>query len=257
MLNRRQLLILAAAGAMGAKAKDYPVHKTNVRPLWKSPDGHPNALEATKEGLWVGEQTTDIAYLCDWETGKVLRTVPTESSNTSGMAYGGGFLWMAANGPANGRKSRPTDAKTGAVIKIDAKTGKTIARYPIPGGGGVHGLTWIEKSLWVTTLSQKTLTRVDADFNVQHAIPVTLGRAHGLAWDKDSIWCVFSNDVVIQRLDANDGRIRETVQLTTSDPEPHGMTRHKGTFYYCNAAIGPGDSKGKDIYPGYICRIEL
>jgi hypothetical protein len=29
--------------------------------LFKSPDGHPNALEATPQGLWAGEQVTDIA----------------------------------------------------------------------------------------------------------------------------------------------------------------------------------------------------
>ena len=58
------------------------------------------------------------------------------------MAYGGGYLWMAANGPALRREPRPTDAKTGRVLKVDPETGKTLARHPIPGGGGVHGLTW-------------------------------------------------------------------------------------------------------------------
>ena len=258
MLNRRELLTLLAAGAMAAKARDYPIHKPKeVEPLWKSPDGHANALEATDEGLWVGEQVSDSAYLLDWETGKVLRKVPTESSNTSGMAYGGGFLWMAANGPASRRKARPSDAKTGAVVKIDAKTGKTAQRYPIPGGGGVHGLTWAENSLWVTTLRRRSLTRVDGNFKILQSIPVTLGRAHGLAWDKDSIWCVFSNDMVIQRLDAKDGQIREAIQLGHSDPELHGMTRYKEAFYYCNAGIGPRDSEATRTYPGYICRIHL
>lgn len=255
MLTRRQVLGLLAASALAAR--DYPVHRPDVELLWKSPDGHPNALEATQQGLWVGEQITDTAYLLDWETGKVLRRVFTESSNSSGLAFGEGYLWMAANGRALRREPRPGDPETGRVIKIDDRTNKTVARYPIPGGGGVHGLTWAQDSLWVTTLEHQSLTRVDANFNLHHSIPVTLNRAHGLAWDSDSIWCVFSNDYVIQRLDARDGRILEAVQLSRSDPEPHGMTRHQGAFYYCDAGIGAGAVDTDSKSAGYICRLHL
>ena len=140
MLNRRELLELLLSGALAPK--DYPVRKPRVEALWRSPDAYPNALEATERGLWVGEQLTNTAYLLDWETGRVLRKVPTESTNTSGMAFGNGLLWMAANGPALRREPRPSDSKTGMVLKVDPHTGETLARYPIPGGGGVHGLTW-------------------------------------------------------------------------------------------------------------------
>ncbi|MCY3775439.1 MAG: hypothetical protein OXH11_05615, partial [Candidatus Aminicenantes bacterium] len=220
-------------------------------------DRYPNALEATAEGLWVGEQLTNKAYLLDWKTGKVLQEVPTESTNTSGMAYGGGFLWMAANGPALRRAPRPTDATTGRILQVDPATGKTLARHPVPGGGGVHGLTWAENTLWITTLRRKSLTQVDPDFRVLHSIPVTLGRAHGLAWDDGSIWCMFSNDYVIHRLDAKDGRIMEAIQLSRSDPDPHGMTMHQGVFYYTDAGIAPGAVDSNSRYSGYICRLHL
>ena len=39
---------------------------------------------------------TENAWLVDW-TGKVLSTVATPSHNTSGMAVGGGYVWMVAN----------------------------------------------------------------------------------------------------------------------------------------------------------------
>src|SRR3982074_1132450 len=119
-----------------------------ITKLYKSPDGHPNGLESTPEGLWIGEQTTDRAYLVDWTTGKVLKKVETESSNTSGIAYGGGFLWMAANGKAIGRPAKSTDATKGEVIKVDPATGRTVARFPVPDGGGVHGLVYAQDTLW-------------------------------------------------------------------------------------------------------------
>ena len=74
---------------------DVPVRKPKaVVKLFKSAEGHPNGLENAKEGLWIGEEVSERAYLVDW-TGKVLHKVDTESHNTSGIAVGGGFLWMS------------------------------------------------------------------------------------------------------------------------------------------------------------------
>jgi hypothetical protein len=79
--------------------------------LFKSPDGFPNAIAVTPEGLWIAEQKetgraaaqyhlpepkdlTEHAWLVD-RKGKVIKTVATQSRNTSGMAVGGGYVWMA------------------------------------------------------------------------------------------------------------------------------------------------------------------
>jgi streptogramin lyase len=225
--------------------------------LFKSPEGHPNALETTPEGLWIGEQITDRAHLVDWR-GNVIRSVDTESSNTSGIAFGGGYLWMAANGAALWRPKRPTDAKTGEVLKVDPTTGRTVARYPVPGGGGVHGLEFAEGKLWVTSLSTSKLSQVDpTDFRLLHQIPVTLTRAHGLAWDPPGIWCMFSNDRVIQKLDARDGRVLEVIALSKDDPDPHGMCIHDGKLYFCDAGIAPMATASHSPWTGYVCRIEV
>src|SRR5437588_5788073 len=101
MLTRREAIgIGAVAATRASRAADRPVVRPKVELLWKAPEAHPNALQATTEGLWVADQVTDAAYLLNWKTGKLIRMVQTESSNTSGIAYGGGFLWMGANGPA-------------------------------------------------------------------------------------------------------------------------------------------------------------
>lgn len=255
MLNRRELLEMLTAAV--AAPRDYPIRKPRVEPLWRSPENYPNALEATSEGLWLGEQITDTAYLLDWKTGKILRKIVTESSNTSGIAFGGNFLWMAANGSALRREPRPTDASSGTVLKVNPETGRTLARHPIPGGGGVHGLTWAEDTLWITTLRNKSLTQVNSDFSIRHSIPVSLDRAHGLAWDQGSIWCMFSNDYVLHKLDVTAGRILEAIQLSRSDPDPHGMTMHNGIFYYTDAGIGPGGENTESLYAGYVCRLHL
>jgi hypothetical protein len=123
-------------------------------------------LEATPEGLWVGEQVTDTAYLLDWKTGEVLKKVPTESSNTSGMAYGG-YLWMGANGGPVLRDPRPDEPKYGRIVKVDVQTGRTVGVYRIPDEGGVHGVLYADDSLLPGAVERKTrfsgaIYRIDA-----------------------------------------------------------------------------------------------
>ena len=256
MINRRVFLSSLAVAPFAPAAA---TRELKVELLWRSPDGHPNGLESTPEGLWVGEQTTDRAYLLDWKTGKVLKKVDTDSSNTSGIAYGGGYLWMSANGPAVGRGPKPTDAKSGEIIKVDPATGKTVARYPNPDGGGLHGMLYHDGSLWMTCFKWKTLAQVDAKtFQVIHQIPVQFDRSHGLGWDPPGIWCVFSNDYVIQKLDTKTGKVLDEIKLTKGkDPDPHGMDIHNGYMYYCDAGIAPGGKSNGSATGGYICRFKM
>ncbi len=253
-MERREFLgTLFAAGLAGST--DVPARAAKVVKLFKSPEGHPNGLETAAEGFWIGEQVTDRAHLVTWE-GKPIRSVDTDSSNTSGIAYGGGYLWMAANGKAVGRPARPTDATTGEVVKADPRSGKTVARYPIPGGGGVHGLEYSPEGLWLTSLKIQKLSLVDPkDFQLIRQIPVHLGRAHGLAWD-NAIWCMHSTDRVIHKLDGKDGRLLERITLSKEDPDPHGMCLYKGHLYYCDAGIAPGGQSNGSPSAGYVCRID-
>jgi sugar lactone lactonase YvrE len=254
MIERRTLLALFVGSRVGVG--ESPSRIAKVTKLFRSPDGHPNGLETVADGFWIGEQVTDRAHLVDWN-GKLLHSVETESSNTSGIAFGDGALWMAANGRAIGRPPRPADATTGEIVKADPNTGKTLARYPVPGGGGVHGLEFAEGTLWVTSLKLRMLSQVDPkDFRVLHQIPVHLERAHGLAWDPPGIWCMHSTDRAIHKLDAGDGHIIEQITLSKSDPDPHGMCMYRGHLYYCDAGIAPGGGSNNSPSAGYVCRID-
>ena len=209
----------------------------------------------------MGEQTTDIAYLLDWKPEKVKRKIATESSNTSGMAFGGGYLWMAANGFALRRSKKSTDHPTGAILKVDPKTGNTVSEWPIPNGGaGVHGLEYVDGHLWMASHRFTRLAKVDVrygKFQPVHNIPVTLGRSHGLAWAApNALWCMFSSARVIHKLDATDGRILKLITLSKDDPDPHGMCMHQGHRYYCDAGIAPPGVPNDSPAAGHICRID-
>jgi hypothetical protein len=92
------------------KPASPPTRQAKVERLFKAPDAHPNALEAAPDGLWIGDQVSEKVFKVDWTTGKVLHEVQTESHNTSGIALGGGYMWLGANGGVSGRRPpRPTD----------------------------------------------------------------------------------------------------------------------------------------------------
>ena len=112
---------------------------TKIEKVFRSPYAVPNGLQVTDDGLWIVDQITDRVALVevtsdpDYIVPKLIRDIPSESSNTSGMTYGDGALWLAANG--SGERWRPvrdTDAETGEVFKVDPDTGETLERYPIP-----------------------------------------------------------------------------------------------------------------------------
>jgi streptogramin lyase len=243
----------------GSKASaNVPTRTAKVVKLFKAPDTHPNALETTKDGLWIGDQVSERVFQVDWKTGKVLREMQTEAHNTSGLAVGAGSLWLSCNGGVSGRRpARPTDKPTGEVLQVDLKTGKSIKSWPLAWGNGVHGITFVEatQTLWITALSVNALVEVDPiDFRILHMIPVRALRPHGLDWEDGAIWCMFAGDRLVQKLDAKTGKVLEVVRIAAADPDPHGMCIHEGHMYYCDAGLtetSPGSA------PGYVCRIDL
>ena len=117
-----RLLAAQTAPPAGGGGQKIPVRKAKTTPLFKSPEGYPNAIAATADGLWIAEQKTDNAHLVDWN-GKVLKTVKTESKNTSGMGVGGGYIWMGAN--AAPRETR-------VVSSSMPQSGQRVAKRSVP-----------------------------------------------------------------------------------------------------------------------------
>ena len=253
-------LVRAQEGGTSSKTPPVPTRQGKVDRLFKAPDGHPNALEAAPDGLWIGDQVSEKVFKVDWHTGKVLHEVQTESHNTSGLAVGGGYLWLNANGGVSGRRpARPQDKPVGEIVQADIKTGKTVKVYQPPWRTGVHGITWVEQTqtLWTTALSVNALAELDPKDNLRilRLIPVKGDRPHGLDWDNGKIWCLIAGDHLIQKLDPESGKVLEIVTLSrTSDPDPHGMCIHDGYMYYCDAGLtapGPGSE------PAQICRLKM
>ena len=249
LLGRR--LAGAETPLHGQAVQDVPVRKVKTTPLFKSPEGYPNAMTVAPDGLWIAEQKSDNAHLVDWN-GKLLKTVNTESKNTSGMGYGDGCLWMAANAAPQG------------VFQTDMRS-RTVSHRQIPlgpreNGGGCHGVEYVDGKLWIAALRLRGILRVDAKtWEPEFLIPYNMPRAHGVAYDKNAIWMVTGNDqgAGLIKYDAETGRTLEIARFDETDSDPHGLAWHNGALYSCDAGIHPGWPENKSPTHGYIFRIDL
>jgi len=231
-----------------------PEHKVKTTALFKSPEGYPNGIAASPEGWWIGEQKSDNAVLVDWN-GKLLKTVKTQSKNTSGIAWGGGHVWMAANAMPEG------------IFEIDP-AGKTVSHRQIPlgpadNGGGCHGCEYVDGKMYIAALRLRGILRVDAKtWQPEILIPYAVPRAHGIAFNRadNTVWMVTgANDGLagLVQYDATTGKLLSTAKFAKTDADPHGLAWHDGQLYSCDAGIHPGWPD--DISPthGYIFKIEL
>ena len=279
-LNALQLRAAFAQEAPAASpgTRQRPSRMAKTTKLFKSPEGFPNAIAVAPEGLWIAEQKlsgaqavayhlpdpkdlSEEAWLVDWD-GRVLKTVETPSRNTSGMAFGGGYVWMVANAPPQG------------VFQVDMNS-RLISHRQIPlgsinDGGGCHGAMWHENKLWIAALRLRGILRLDpATWQPEFMIPFyqapDRNRYHAMAWDNGAIWQIVGNDSKnyaeyrpgLVKYDAATGKVIETVDFLPNSSDPHGLAMHNGTLISCDAGIHPGWPNNNSPTSGWIFRIDI
>jgi streptogramin lyase len=276
-LKRRDFLRVAAAAGSAAiapnalraqegssKAKeDIPTYKAKVEKLFKSPDRYPNDLEAMPDGLWVGDQVSERVNKLDWETGKVLEDFIAEAHNTSGLAVGGGYLWIGCNGAgtaaAKRKFDRPFDRRYGEIVKCDMK-GKQVKGYKSP-WGATHGTAYAHDTdkLWVAAPALRLAMELDPkdDLRILRMVALDMDTPHGIEWYEEKVWVLAAASCVLHKIDPDSGKILEIYTLAPTDPDPHGMCIKDGYAYYCDAGLGGGRTPSPGTAPQFICRFPL
>jgi len=246
-----------------------------TRKLFKCPAGYPNALSSSSEGLWIAEQRVDNGRERIWRVdsaGTVLHTTSSEATDTSGVAYGDGVLWVCANSEDN------------QGVYETSLDGRTLSHRQIPLGppqmaGGCHGATWHDGFLWVTANRPRAILRIDpktwtVSYLIPFGLPEGLTRYHGCAVLGDSMYMVSGGEsrtyaegqTNLIRYDLATGVIREIIDFAPGSCDPHGLAVHEGRLISCDSGYHPGwDSLydlpelGKRTSPtaGWVFEIEL
>ena len=269
----------AGGGGRGRGAVAKAMAKTTR--MFKAPGEFPNGVAVMTDapgGLWIGQQKitaansktynlpilpdpNEAAWLVDWN-GKLLKTVITPCRNCSGIAYGGGHVWMAANADPFG------------IFEVDMN-GKLISHRQIPlglgpNGGGTHGVKWHNGKLWIAALRLGGILRVDP----KTWVPEVLIRAsseekprlHDVAFDNEgNIWVVTGNNSTgyadaqpgLNKYDGKTGQLLMTVDFAPGSCDPHGLDWHDGKLVSCDAGIHPGWKANESPNTGWIFSIDV
>jgi hypothetical protein len=252
-----------APPAGGAAAPKTPTHTPKIEMLWKSPDRYPNALEATPEGLWVGDQVSERINLLDWKTGQVLDDFVGEAHNTSGLAVGGGFIWVGCNGAGTAASlrefKRPFDRTYGEIVKLDMK-GKQVKGYRTP-WGSQHGTYYNRQTdkLWAIAPGLGLLVEMDPkdDLRISRMVQIRMNVPHGLDMLDGSFYVIDGADRLVARLDGENGRLQESWVFGPNDPDPHGMCIYDNHVYFTDAGLGGGRTPSAGTKPQMIFRFPL
>ena len=276
----------SATGTDGKGGDRVSRRRATTTVLFHGPKGaFINGVASTSDGFWIVEQKIngganspwkyrngqplqiysdlhETAWLVD-DKGNIKSTAKTEGHNTSGFAYGGGYLWLGSN-----------SAGQNGVVQASLE-GKTIKNRQVPfgppgDGGGIHGLDYVGGKLWIASLRLRALVKVDAaSWNTELILPFPqqFARYHGCAYDasNDTVLVITGNESTgysngkagIARLDAKTGALVEVIDFMPDTCDPHGLTFKGARLISCDAGLHPGWPLNDSPYSGAIFQINI
>lgn len=279
-------LTVASIGSAQAQSSDYTLppapalkhRQATTKKLFKAPGNYPNGLAASPQGLWIAQQKLEgpkaikehapaqtgreEVWLVDWK-GNLLKTLSSDSQDTSGLAYGDDCVWVGSNiGPEG-------------IYQINMDN-ELVSHRQIPfggrQGGGCHGAQWQNGKLWVVANRLRAIVRLEPrSWAVEFMIPIydqteETRRWHDVTVDDDGfVWLVTGNDSRgfasgkpgLAKYDPNTGDLLELVSFVPGSCDPHGLAFHEGKLISCDAGYHPGWPIGDSPSSGYIFQIDL
>ena len=160
--------------------------------------GTPVAVATGADGVWVADNTGSRVIEIDPASGHVAgRAIPV-GAGPEAIAVGEGYVWVASG--------------DGTVTRIDPGTHQSRqASVKIPDPGGIAAG---ERSVWVTSQSKGTVTRLDPASLQPAGNPIPVGAEPGdVAVGAGATWVANSADGTVTRIGAATGRPEAPIQV--------------------------------------------
>jgi YVTN family beta-propeller protein len=165
----------------------------------------PWVLIPAEEGIWVAHQANAISRI-DPEINRVVAFQAVDDYLT-GMTMDEDSLWIQYI--EDGRVERHSKAAV-------PENGSTIPVGTWSGGMLVDG-----NDIWVTSIYDDTVSRIDRELLEVTAVIRVGGEPSGIAVDDESIWVTNSLDNTVSRIDKRANRVVETIEV---GGQPAGVT---------------------------------
>lgn len=214
-MKRRDFLILAAAQT--AIAADRTRKTGKVETVFKSPGPKPNGLQATDDGLWIIDQGNNRAYLVNYSDGKVTREFNTAADRASGIGFDGEAIWLAST------YSRE-------IIRADARTGKTLAKYFTPGAGVIYRMPTDPPGRISPLEPMQSIPPQQQPMQKQNSRPRLGTGAHGLEWREGKLWVAVPPSRSIYCINPRTWVVES--KFSTAGNRPHGIG-WEGKWLWC------------------------
>ena len=197
---------VAAAQSVSATREEGVVlrlHHETKRVVARTRTGTwPSALAADAAGVWAVNTAPfykrGTLVRIDAATNQLDGPAVLLGRAPSGLAVGGGSVWVA-------------DSLEGTVRRIDPVRRRVISTIRV--GRQPYALAFTAGSVWVTNTDDGTVSRIDPHTNKVVAT-IRVGRnPHGIAAVSRSLWVANLGDGTVSRIDATSRRVVETVHV--------------------------------------------
>ena len=241
---------LGVAQQGGGPAAVPPVRHAIERPGVTVPDGGSRRLEdvvktaefavpggpdwsvVTKDAVWVSASRPGHVVQLDATSNKVGLTAEVNKP-CSGLAAGFGSIWVPSCGD-------------GAVVRLDPKTGKEVARVAAAPANSEGGITVGAGSVWMVAKPGR-LVRIDPATNaVVGGVDVPAG-AENVAFGDGAVWVTSFAEGRLLRVDPKAMQVVATVAV---GPKPRFLTVGAGAVWTLNQ--GDGTITRVDVASGRV-----
>ncbi|WP_255484308.1 PQQ-binding-like beta-propeller repeat protein [Granulicella sp. 5B5] len=205
----------------GVATPGVSVSMADIKPVASFPvEGSPDWSVVTKDSLWVTSGRTNHVVQLIPATNTVGLSVDV-SRPCSGLANGFGSVWAPSCGDHE-------------VLRIDPKTGKTIATIAADPANSEGGITVGAGAVWIVT-KPATLVRIDPKKNaITASYPLPAGSDNPTFAD-GFVWVSSYDNGQLLKVNPKTGEVAATIAV---GPKPRFLTVGAGSIWTLNQGDG-------------------
>lgn len=177
---------------------------------------------AIDESVWISHYPENLVTRIDPKANKVVEQVKVGKNPCAGLAAGFGSLWVPNCGDQT-------------VSRIDLKTAKVTATFPLPIPDSEGGIAAGAGSIWMVTDKKGTLARIDPSNNKVVAEILVPEGSFNVNFGEGSVWVTSTTKNVLTRVDPNTNLVVETI---TVGKTPRFFALGEGAVWVLNQGDG-------------------